>query len=178
MSFAEELQKLEGLRWNGTLTDAEFAQAKAALLAKLSHPPALPPDATAAAKLGEQLAEVRYQNELERIDREWEAEKERYTVPGQNGRREIPTAGGGIAGGVIIGVFGTFWTLMALAITGGAPSQGPFALAKVFFPLFGVAFTVGGIWLGVHTYKKAALYNQAFEAYQKRRAAVNPDDFR
>ncbi len=178
MSLAEELQKLEGLRWNGTLTDAEFAQAKAALLAKLAQPPELPPNAAAAGKLGEQLAEVRYQNELERIDREWEMEKEQYTVAGQNGRREVPTAGAGIAAGVVIGVFGAFWTAMAVAITSGAPNVGPFALAKVFFPLFGVVFTAGGIWMGVHVYRKADAYNKAYAAYQQRRAAVNPDDFR
>ena len=32
MSLAEEIKKLEDLRWNGTLTDEEFAAAKARLL--------------------------------------------------------------------------------------------------------------------------------------------------
>lgn len=179
MNIADELKKLEELRWNGTLTDAEFAQAKAALLARLVPPP-LPSaePAGVAEHLGEQLAEVRYQNELARIDREWEQEKERYTVPGQHGRREIPTAGAGVGGGIVIGVFGVIWTAMAVAITGSAPNFGPFAIAKLAFPLFGVLFTAGGIWMGIHVYRKADAYNKAFAAYQQRRAAVNPDDFR
>jgi hypothetical protein len=121
---------------------------------------------------------VRYQNELGRIDREWEQEKEGYTVAGQNGRREIPTAAAGIGGGIVIGVFGAIWTVMAVAITGGAPNVGPFAIVKVVFPLFGILFTAGGIWMGVHVYRKADAYNKAFEAYRRRRDAVNPDDFR
>jgi hypothetical protein len=173
MSLADDLTKLEELRRAGALTEAEFAKAKAKLLAGDA-----PAGDAVADKLGEQLAEVRYQNELERIDREWSIEREKYMVPDRYGRRHIPTTGASLAGGIFIGVFGVFWTVMALSITGGAPDDGPFAIVKVFFPLFGVAFTVFGVYMGYHAYGKAEAYNKAFAAYQTRRAAVKRDDSR
>src|SRR5205085_1477539 len=99
MSLADEIKKLEELRWNGTLTDDEFARAKASLLAAHgapAEPAAAGGDAAVAGNLAGQLAEVRYQNELARIDREWEAEKEQYAVTDRYGRRQLPTTGMGI----------------------------------------------------------------------------------
>ena len=174
MSLADDLMKLEDLRRTGALTDTEFAQAKAKLLA--AGAPA-PGDAVAE-KLGEQLAETRYQNELERIDREWQIEREHFMVADKHGRRHIPTVGTGQLTAVGGGLFGVFWTVMAFGITSGAPDVGPFSIAKVFFPLFGVVFTVGAMVYGVHLVNKANAYNKAFAAYQKRRAAVKPEDFR
>jgi hypothetical protein len=49
------------------------------------------------------------------------------------------------------------------------PNFGPFGLMQIFFPLFGVAFTVGGIALGLHHYAKAQKYLAAYQAYQARR---------
>jgi hypothetical protein len=178
MSMADELKKLEELRWNGTLTDAEFAKAKAALLAASS--PAIasaPADGPVAGNLAGQLSEVRYQNELARIDREWETEKEQFTVPDRFGQRQLPTTGMGRGMAVIGGVFGILWTVIAFAITSGAPDEGPFAVVKVVFPLFGIAFTVGMIWFGIRISRKAEEYMQAHAAYQARRAAVKPENF-
>src|SRR4051794_21535805 len=174
MSLADDLTKLEELRRTGALTDAEFAQAKAQLLAG----GAAPAGDAVAEKLGEQLAETRYQNELERIDREWQIEREKYMVPDRFGRRHVPTVGGGLTGAVVIGVFGVFWTIMAFSITSGAPDEGPFGLVKVFFPLFGVVFTVFGVYMGIQAAGKAEAYNRAFAAYQARRAGVKREDFR
>jgi hypothetical protein len=178
MSLADELKKLEDLRWKGTLTDEEFTRAKAALLAGLEKSPEPATNAEVSENLAAQLAEVRYQNELARIDREWEIEKEQYMVSDKHGRRHIPTQGEGLMGAIIIGAFGTFWTIMAFGITSGAPDEGPFAIVKIFFPLFGIAFTILGIYHGIHAYNKAEAHNQAFAAYQRRRAAVKPEDFR
>ncbi len=175
MNIADELKKLEELRWNGTLTEAEFAQAKAAILAKLTEPPPEVKNEDTA-KLASQLAEVRYQNELERIDREWEAEREKYYVVDKHGHRYIPTVAQGLGGAVVIGVFGLFWTIMAISITSGAPDFGPFAIAKVFMPLFGVVFTAVGIYLGINGANKAREYQDALAAYHRRRAAVKPED--
>ena len=172
MSLADDLTKLEELRRTGALTEAEFAQAKKKLLAG----DAAPAEGAVADKLGEQLAEVRYQNELARIDREWAIEKEKYMVTGRYGRRYIPTPGEAVTGAVVIGVFGLIWTIMAFAITGNAPDEMPFSLVKVFFPLFGIAFTAFGVYTGIQAYGKAEAYNRAFAAYQKRRAAVKREE--
>lgn len=44
--------------------------------------------------------------------------------------------------------FGVLWTIMAIAITSGAPSHGPFAVAKIVFPLFGVLFILAALFVG------------------------------
>jgi len=48
MDIADELKKLEELHQAGTLSDDEFAKAKAAVLARGATPPPLPPEAQAA----------------------------------------------------------------------------------------------------------------------------------
>lgn len=178
MSIADELKKLEDLRRNGTLTETEFAQAKATVLAQPAPTAAEP----AGAKLDEHLAQVRYQNELERIDREWAMEREKYMITGKNGQRHVPTVGDGLGAAVIIGVFGVFWTILAFTVTNGGPDFGPDfgppPVIRIFFPLFGVAFTAFGIWSGITAAQKAEAYTRAHAAYQRRRAAVKPDDFR
>src|SRR5262249_24765837 len=130
VSIADELLKLEELRRGGSLTDEEFARAKAALLAGASAPPGEP----VPQHLADQLAEVRYQNELARVDREWETERQKYFVTDRYGRRQVPTSGMGIGMAIGGGIFGVLWTVMAIAITGSAPAEGPFVVAKVVFP--------------------------------------------
>jgi hypothetical protein len=165
MSLADDLNKLNELHFSGALSDAEFEQAKAALLQ--GSPPA--------PHIGEQLNNVHYDNELARIDREWEMERQQYLVRTRYGVRTVPTAGMGIGMAIVAGVFGTLWTIMAIAITGAAPAFGPFAVAKVIFPLFGVFFILFGIGFGVYCYKMAQRYEEAFRAYQVRRQAVRPE---
>jgi hypothetical protein len=81
----------------------------------------------------------------------------------------------GIGGAVVGGVFGVFWTIMAFAITGSAPDEGPFTIAKVIFPLLGVLFTGAAIGYGIYCYSRAQRYQQAFQAYQARREAFRQD---
>jgi hypothetical protein len=163
MSLADELEKLDQLRRNGSLSDDEFARAKARLL---DDPPADAP-------LGEHLAEVRHQNELARIDREWQIEREQYLITGRYGRREVPTAAMGWTTAVFGGVFGLFWTVLAFTITSGAPNDGPFAIAKVIFPLFGVGFIAVAIAWGVYCASRAEKYQAAYRAYQARWAEAS-----
>jgi hypothetical protein len=174
MGIADELQKLEQLRRNGSLSPEEFTQAKAALLAN----PGTPNDPQLGQHLADQLAEVRYQNELARIDREWEVERAQYLIADRYGRRQVPTPGMGIGAAVVGGVFGAIWLVMAIAITGSAPDFGPFAIAKVVFPLFGVLFILTAVGWGIHCYGRAQKYEQALRAYQARQRDVRPEQFR
>jgi hypothetical protein len=171
MSLVDELAKLEELRRRGALSDAEFTQAKAALLAGAP--------AASGQQLGEhladQLAEVKHQNELAQIDREWEIERQQYLIRNRMGMAQVPTAGMGIGMAVVGGVFGVFWTIMAVAITGSAPDIGPLPIIKVVFPLFGVVFTLAAVGFGVYAYSRAQKYQEAFAAYQARRARVKPE---
>jgi hypothetical protein len=172
MSIADELQKLEDLRRSGALSETEFAKAKAAVLAGATDRPPVEQH------LSDQLGEVRYQNELARLDREWEAERERYMITDRYGRRYLPTPGMGIGMAIVGGVFGVLWTVMAVAITGSAPGGGPFDIAKIVFPLFGVVFVVAAIGYGLYAYSRAQEYRKALAAYQARRREVRPEQFR
>lgn len=171
MSLVDELAKLEELRRRGALSESEFTQAKAALLngAPASSEPEM------GGHLAHQLAEVRYQNELAQIDREWQIERQQYLIRGQYGTAQVPTTGMGIGTAVVGGVFGVFWTIMAISITGGAPDFGGFSVVKVFFPLFGVVFTGAAIGYGMYAYSRTQKYEEAFAAYKARRARVKPE---
>jgi hypothetical protein len=171
MSLVDELMKLEELRRSGALSDDEFTKAKAALLSG----PTAGPEQELGGQVAAQLAEVRHQNEVARIDREWEIEQQQYLVRGRYGNASVPTPAMGIGMAVIGGVFGLFWTIMAIAITGGAPDDGPFTVAKIFFPLFGVVFIVAAVGGGIYTASRAQKYQEAFAAYKARRARAEHD---
>src|ERR671923_326531 len=103
MDLADELRKLQDLHASGALTDEEFAAAKARVLAG-------EPAGTGPADEGvmrEQLDELRLQNEVARLDREWELERERYMVAGRYGYRYVPTRGMSVPGGGSILAFRT-----------------------------------------------------------------------
>lgn len=178
MSLADDIAKLEDLRRTGALTDAEFAQAKAKLLAGETAPA----NDSVVEKLGEQLAETRYQNELARIDREWQMEREKYMATAKHGRRYIPTTHMGLATAIFGGIIGAIWTIMAITMTSAMAehrfADNGFEVVRVLMPLIGVAVTIGAIAYGIHLVMKAEAHNKAFAAYQKRRAAVKPEDFR
>ena len=173
VSLADELKKLEGLRWNGTLTDAEFERAKAALFAQL--PSNEQPTAEEVGKLESELAELRAEKELERIDREWEAEREQFMITSKHGTKHIPTVGQGIGAAVTVGVFGVIWTVIALGIMSpdpDFPNFGPPPIIRIMVPLVGIAFTGFGVISGIGAMNKAKEYEKAHAAYQARRAAV------
>ena len=171
MSIADDLSRLEELRRNGTLSEAEFANAKALLL----NNPAPPAQEPLVKHLADQQAEIKYQNELARIDREWEMQRQQYYVTTRYGVRQLPTTGMGIGIAVVGGAFGVFWTIMAIAITGSAPDVGPFSVAKLIFPLFGILFTGAAIVFGIVCNIRAKKYQEAYEAYQRRRQQVRPE---
>ncbi len=142
-------------------------------LAILNGPPPSA-DPSTGEVLGEQLAQLRYQNEVAQIDREWEAERERYTFPTRYGTRMVPTPGMGIGTAVGTGFFGVLWTIFAFAITSDAPNFGPFIVAKFLFPLFGIGFTIAGIIYGISIHSRGMKYQQAYDAYLARRASLRP----
>jgi len=168
VSIADELTKLEELRRSGALSDEGFAQAKARLL----NAPAAAPEQPLGRHLSDQLSEVQYQNELARLDREWEMERQQYMVRDRYGARYVPTAGLGIGAAVVGGLFGIFWTVMAVAITSDAPDIGVFSAVKVIFPLFGVLFTAAAVGYGLYAATQAQRYQRAYVAYKARRDEV------
>ncbi len=117
--------------------------------------------------LREQVAKLTQQNEVEALDREWQAERQSMLVTDKHGNSQIPTKTGTIVGGIIVSVFGAIWTILAAGIT----SQIPLGEAKLF-PLFGVVFVFAGIAMSFYSYRKAEEYEKAHRSYRERRAKL------
>src|ERR1043165_5871612 len=113
MNIADELRKLQDLHRSGALTDAEFAAAKAAVLGKADA------DAGDKPALQEHLEEIKRQNEIAQLDREWGLERDRYMITGQNGFRYMPNRTASVFGGIVIAVFGMIWTGIAASMASG-----------------------------------------------------------
>jgi hypothetical protein len=129
-------------------------------------------------ELVRQNALNRLENQLNRLDINWEREKEQYMLAGRYGHRYIPTAGLSVVGGLAIAIFGTFWTIFAFGITSGftwsldGDHFGPPIIVRIIFPLFGVFFVIFGVWNCMHAYNKALAYERAHRAYQDERARL------
>lgn len=166
--IADELERLQNLHENGTLTDAEFAEAKASVLRRegvtASAAVSMPPTDIS---MQSHLKHVRLQNDLEQLDREWLMDREKYMSSTRRGGRQLPNRAGAILGLVIGGGFSIFWTVMAFGIT----SLMPFNAAKIF-PLFGLLFLVAIIWGSITEFNKAGAYEKAEQRYEERRAQL------
>jgi predicted phage tail protein len=127
-------------------------------------------------ELSEKINTLTGHSELAVLDREWEMEQQQYLVTGKHGRVSIPTETGAIGGGIFITLFGGLWTVMAFSITSMAPSFGPFAIAKLVFPLFGIVFVVGGIFASITAWNKAEQYRHAERRYKNRRTELQAGD--
>ena len=125
-------------------------------------------------ELNSRLDALSNQNELTALDRQWELDQESFMISGKHGKH-LPSETGSIAGGVMTAIFGSLWTIMAIGITSSAPNVGPFAIAKVAFPLFGVAFVVFGIISSISSHDKATKYKRAKREYRERRSELEAD---
>ena len=157
-SIADELKKLQELLDSGALSAEEFARAKQALLDG---------DARRGPTAGNdrQIAELQLQNELLRIEQEWQNEREHHKVSyGKYSAPTQPNAFGTVMslfGGVFAVGFGIFW--MAQTSKMGAPD---------FFPLIGLVVIAIGIGLPIYHFIKYASYKSAYDEYQRRRYEV------
>jgi hypothetical protein len=112
-------------------------------------------------RIAEDVGQIRMQNEVERLDREWMMRREQLMVTGKNGTRHVPGRFGALIGAAVAGVFGVFWTVTATAA--GAPG---------FFRLFGVFFVLFAIAGGIYAFTKAGEYEQTEREYHRRRAEL------
>jgi hypothetical protein len=153
MSIAEELRKLQHVHETGGLTDAEFAAAKAAVLG--------------ATKMDSELAmaahfdALKVQSDLERLEREWEVEREQYMLRSKYGQRYVPTRAMSIVVGVVMASFGIFWTTASAQGSGSA-----------YMSILGIIPILAGIGFGIYSHSKAVEYEQAFSRYQRRRSRL------
>lgn len=180
MGIPDELQKLDELHRGGRLTDEEFTRAKSRLLDSptASAPPTIIAGSTLPVSLiEEQLADIRLQNELAQIDREWEIERRRYELVARKGQVFVPTVGAGIATAVIGGLFGFLWTYITWWIASpivGLGYDSPWIITTLrYLPLFGVLWAVYAILTGIYYCIVAHNHSSAYRAYRKRRVSVS-----
>lgn len=111
------------------------------------------------------MQDVRLQNELERIDREWMMERERYAIHGQNGS-SYPESGGhfGAVMGAVVGI--VFIIIMCVEMNSSRAGMPP------FFPVIVMVFIGLFIYRAVSSGFKVNDYEVAKEAYEARRQDV------
>jgi LSD1 subclass zinc finger protein len=131
-------------------------------------------------RMAEDLEAIRLQNELERIDREWQLQREQFMVRSKDGSTSVPSETGSAIGSIIAVVFGVFWLFMAVSIFKAAdsilpffgPLDVPFGCVGPFFVLFGVVFIVAALAGGFSSAAKARQYRDAEQAYQSQREEI------
>ena len=113
------------------------------------------------ARMEEELAQLRRDSEIAKIDRQWQIDREKYVILGKNGQRSWPSTGGAIVGGVISVVAGVF-------ISGTMFSNGAGELA-----FGGVAVAVVGVLFALKRHSDAVRYRKAKNRYHRRRAEAS-----
>jgi len=104
------------------------------------------------------VQEIKRQNAIEALDREWEARRQSLMVRSKDGSMSEPSAVGGAIGGVIAVIVGIAW--MVGTASAGAPA---------FFPLFGLLFIGAGIFGAISQLGGASSYAEAEGDYRRRR---------
>ena len=107
------------------------------------------------------LRVIELQNDLERLDREWEGRKERFMMTGKHGRRYLPSRGGSIAVGSVMIILAIFWIIAT--VSKGSP--GVFSLFGVLFLGFAIYTIIGGC-------SKAAAYGLARDEFHQHRDSL------
>jgi membrane protein required for beta-lactamase induction len=150
MTVADDLDRLHRLRQDGILTDEELDRARAAVLIDPLAP-----------LTAEQSDEIRRQKEAAQLDREWEAERERYMVTERFGYRHIPGRTESIVLGVLNVAFGVVWVVVSARYE-----------LPGYFLVIGIVVAVVGGGGSAQLTVKAGRYVEARRRYQQRRAAV------
>jgi hypothetical protein len=112
-------------------------------------------------KMSDDLETIKHQNDLERIDREWQMKREGLMVRGKDGSESVPSAAGGVIGGGIAVAFGFIWTIAASSM--GAPA---------IFLLFGVFFVGAALYGIISSVHKANEYDSLKQQYESERSEV------
>ena len=115
--------------------------------------------------IAQALTQIKRQNEIERLDREWMLRRDALMVRGEHGSSTVPSAPASVLGAIVGTVFGIVWTV-ATAST-GAPG---------FLPFIGVVVVIVAVVTGVAGVAKAMAYEDEQRSYQQRREAMLRDN--
>ena len=102
------------------------------------------------------VAELKGDSELERLDRQWERRRQELMVTDKHGNAHIPNKAIAIGGSVFVTLFGVIWTAFTL---------------RLFPPmaLFGLVFIGMAIFTGIYSSQKADRYQRERQAYEQQR---------
>jgi len=106
------------------------------------------------------LRVIELQNDLERFDREWESQRSRLMVRGENGQVSEPSMVGSVVGGVMAIGFGIFFTTAA------------YFMGFSFFSLFGLLFAGIGLFGLIQGSAKASRFRDLQHRYESQRARM------
>jgi len=112
-------------------------------------------------RMANNLKVIELQNDLERLDREWESLRGGMMVRDEHGNVSEPSSTGAFIAGCFAIVFGLVWIIFASSI--GAPG---------IFPLFGLLFIGFAIFGMVRTSKTAETYRYRRAEYESRRRGL------
>ena len=115
-------------------------------------------------EIADDLEEIRIQNELERLDRNWQRDFNRFASTDKYGNKQAPSAIGSVIAGVVMIVFAIFWM--------GIASDGVAHGAPAVFPLFGLIFIGAGICAIIFGSKNGKKYEKAKTRYERERASL------
>jgi hypothetical protein len=118
-------------------------------------------------EMADRLEYMERQNELARIDREWDMERERYMLYSRYGRRNVPSTTTSIVVGVIFGTMGI--GMIAVGLVGAVLGRSPEGLVCCLPGLF---FLLIGTVAAVVNYGQAQRYQRAYQEYLDRRSVV------
>jgi len=110
-----------------------------------------------AEKIAEDVESLKLQSELDRIDREWMLERERYMLHDKHGRRHYPSKVGGSIMMVFVIGFAIFWMFMARETT---------------VVLFGFVFIAVAVVMFLVNLSKADQYERRRQQYERRRSQI------
>lgn len=116
--------------------------------------------------MADRIKLLELQNDLERLDREWDSRRVTLMVRNKEGHTSVPSSTSAIIGGTLVIGFGLVWIVFASSM--GAPG---------IFPLFGVCFVGFAIFNMINMSTKASTYHDLQAQHEmKRQALINRID--
>jgi hypothetical protein len=154
-SLSEEIVKLDQLRQEGILSQAEFERGKENLLQGVR----------VNQEMQNRLAQVEVQNRLTELDRKWEDEKKQYMVQGRYGTHE-PQKSSWFS---VITIVVAFMTLLVYSVNLGSSKTHSIGYGIVWF---GFISSIIAILVFLKDNKKAEKYQNAKLYYEKKRSNI------
>lgn len=125
-------------------------------------------------QLARDVAEIKSNSEIDRLDKQWQRTRSRHLITNKNGRQSMPTKGGAIASGILIAGFGLFWMIMASGIASAGSGMGAPGVFSLF-PLFGLLFIGFGVYNAFRVHAKAEAYEKDQRKYRDQRQRARRD---